>query len=1026
MMEFTVQTRGVGLEKSESPDARTLELENMVQELEDQLASHDADARNVVAQWEEGYNALVSQLEVAVLEKEELSVDFQTIDDSFGVVGQPHARVAVDSQDEMADNQDQDIIKELATTANSASLLLRERHEGQVRDLVEQLRDQEKWRERYVAAETQLKAAIDEKEMVLSQLKQTRENLELAQTRSIPGDKLMEQELTVENLKKQLFEQEEDANNIVMQWQQSYEDVKAQLEATVVELQDSQDARTKMKGQLDGAKSSVWTSVGVEECVSPDIGTMQLESMVLELQDQLANHDEDARNVVAQWEQGYNDVVSHLEVALTENEELLSELQRKQHDEAALDSQHDEGGNNELQVRIEELALLLDRSQHERHALARKVETMESEIIALRSHADKLQQKVAEMPDPAQRQMQSKISTLESRICEHLETIYRLECELEKEKGHVSILEQKIVDSNEGFNFQLEFSRWESAQTKEELKAEGLRNRETIERLERGIDTLELEKTLLKKERDDLNVRLALMDDELLEANDALQLRLTDQVSEKANDLAATVLRGQINSMHSQAHEDQRAIAELRQSREAAEMEAGKLRADLGALLGMADNEDNRSAIEQRMMEAAESFQRTERVEIESIKKSLSRALTELAAAREAEKKVEERAAKASHQATLYEQEVVNAKSDFKFLTQTMDEMRESESTKRASLEYRISSLENEQNVLKRYHSAEMDHLRNELSHANMERDRLFQALKESEKNKEVLLHASSRDLTTEGDSDPFAELARLRIEKVQLLSAAAEEASRIERRLRETRAAAKASADAEIIVERELRVSAEKSLNTVKLELEDLRSDISQGNVEGAPDKSDLDALREELARCKKENETLSEECTLLREQLDKLNKLSRVNIEQLTEECRQAKARASYLERNGRYEAEVCVEVARLQASYNNGIERAVLVNGNPAVDDDDLKDSFAVAKLYDIVQTQRKAIEEERSVYFELLAEHDDLLAVLAQQDILKLSLEGALTRHCGPEAVDAATTEAEAKAKALYGKYVKLTT
>ena len=366
----------------------------------------------------------------------------------------------------------------------------------------------------------------------------------------------------------------------------------------------------------------------------------------------------------------------------------------------------------------------------------------------------------------------------------------------------------------------------------------------------------------------------------------------------------------------------------------------------------------------------------------------------------------------------------MNTKSDFKFLTQTMDEMRESESARRASLEYRISSLENEQSVLRRYHSAEMENLRNELSQVNMERDRIFQALKESEKNKEVLLQASTRDLSVGGDTDLHAELARLRIERAQLLSAAAEEASRNERRLRETRAAAKSSADADIILERELRVSAEKSLESAKAEIGELRAEAGKGGLtDGAPSNEQLDAMQNDLARFKIETETLADECEALRGQLEEASRDYSFKIERLTEECRQAKARASHLERNGRYEAEGRAEVARLlQASHTNSIERSVVVSENPA--DDDREGDVAVVKLYDLLKKQTQATEEERLVYRELLAEHDDLLALLAQQDLLKESLKDSLTRKGGRTAVDAAIQEAEEKAKSKYGKYVRL--
>ena len=149
-------------------------------------------------------------------------------------------------------------------------------------------------------------------------------------------------------------------------------------------------------------------------------------------------------------------------------------------------------------------------------------------------------------------------------------------------------------------------------------------------------------------------------------------------------------------------------------------------------------------------------------------------------------------------------------------------------------------------------------------------------------------------------------------------------------------------------------------------------------------------------------------------------IEKESRLTIERLSEECNQAKARASHLEHEGRYEAEVRAEMARLQAPLCNS--RSVVLN--PA-DDFEKEDQTALAKLYDVIQKQKQAIEDERAVYFELIAEHEDLLAQYAQQNLLKTSLQNALWKEIGQYAVEAAIREAEENAEAQYGRFVKLT-
>ena len=110
----------------------------------------------------------------------------------------------------------------------------------------------------------------------------------------------------------------------------------------------------------------------------------------------------------------------------------------------------------------------------------------------------------------------------------------------------------------------------------------------------------------------------------------------------------------------------------------------------------------------------------------------------------------------------------------------------------------------------------------------------------------------------------------------------------------------------------------------------------------------------------------------------------------------------------------------MARLQAPLSTS--RSVVVN--PA-DENNQDEQIAVAKLYDVIRNQKQAIEDERAVYFELLAEHDDLLAQYALLDLLTASLKNALSREVGQDAIQVATKEAEENAEAQYGRFVKLT-
>lgn len=536
------------------------------------------------------------------------------------------------------------------------------------------------------------------------------------------------------------------------------------------------------------------------------------------------------------------------------------------------------------------------------------------------------------------------------------------------------------------------------------------------------VQTLTSEKVFLQEEKERLQALVRDLRDELREANDAIQLHFTNEVSDRATEMAAAALRHHVDDMRSQLEKDRDALHEEQHARQLAEEEVARLRADLAAILGVEDTAaDAETEIRRQAILAREEFQRQERKEIEELEDILTRALDELAEARAGEAEAQEQLSNASLQLTMMEQELVQSKGDFKLLTEKMDEMREAESSKREAMEYRISTLQNDHEVWRRYHEAELENLQNELHQATMERDRLFQSLKDSERGKESLLRAKSgRDSMGDDDEDVQAELTKLRLEKAQLLTLAAEEGARVERRLREARGAEKSSAEADIILERELRVAAEKALENAKLETNELRMELesrgSGSRMDTAPSK---ERLHRELEALKAQIESLSIENDGLRQQLDTVKRQAREQIAHLTDECRQAKTRAAQLEREGRLEAEIQAEVARLRARAN-GMDPYRMVADNPA----DESEEIPVAQLYDLIQKQKQSIEEERAVYSELLLEHDELLALLAQHDVYRSALNAALERVGGPEAVQEAVREAERVAVARFGKFVNL--
>lgn len=74
--------------------------------------------------------------------------------------------------------------------------------------------------------------------------------------------------------------------------------------------------------------------------------------------------------------------------------------------------------------------------------------------------------------------------------------------------------------------------------------------------------------------------------------------------------------------------------------------------------------------------------------------------------------------------------------------------------------------------------------------------------------------------------------------------------------------------------------------------------------------------------------------------------------------------------------------------------------------------------------MIRELQSEMSQERQMYQDLLAEHEDLLALLAQQDCEKKCLQQALADADGNDAVEKAILEAEEKVVHQFGKYVQI--
>lgn len=577
---------------------------------------------------------------------------------------------------------------------------------------------------------------------------------------------------------------------------------------------------------------------------------------------------------------------------------------------------------------------------------------------------------------------------------------------------------KRLQETEEALTSRLESAIAEQEREKIDREAQRTLENDRFMNLERDFESLRRDYAALEQDRDVLKASLVELEADLQDANNDLQLHLTNEISEQATKLAAEALRRQVDEMRQQAEVDTSSFNAERTARLAAEQEAKRLQSDLAALLGLENTERNQNEIRRRTAEATDYFQRTEKKEIKEMESALEDMKEKLNRARSHLREAEERADSASLQSNQLEQDLSVAKSDLKIVSHMIEEMRDSESSRRTSMEHRISSLEDEKNVMRRHHQAEIENMRTELEQISLHRDRLAQALQESEKSKDALLQASKsgRGISSENPSD---ELVRLRMEKAHLLAAASKEASRTERRIRELREAAMSSADADLLVERELRAAAELALANATSELQSARVN-SHSMATDSQEQSKIYDLEAEVKKLHSQISSLLSEKNELSENIAEIRSTSKQAIERLKEECKLAKAKALQSERAGRHDAEFRAEVARLQDSSS--------VDGHTSVDDSstfgEFKHDTQISNLYDLVDQQRQTIEEQRDAHSAMETDFEGLLALLAQSKLVEECLSSSLARSGGEKAVRDAIIDAEERAVAQYGTFVRV--
>jgi len=741
----------------------------------------------------------------------------------------------------------------------------------------------------------------------------------------------------------------------------------------------------------------------------------QLEETVEELEMTIERQSEEATAAIQQWEERCNALTE--QVAHLESDEVFQAMESLQQQSLVRETDM-----NALQVEkndmVEKKRVLMEtviQMQEDRTALdglltsekdnhAATHQAMQAAVLELDHH--KLQ--LAEQRALLEAEVAAK-SALQMELQELQTTQAELTRGLEER--------QEIMDDYQ--------------RQKETLAANLLHAEEENSRLQEAIEGAE-------QDINELKLIIGQLEVELHEANDALQLHLTDEVTIRATEKAVGALRAQIKDMREKQGFDNHALVSERNERINAEEEIERLKADLALLAKIeslnvdGDDLDGLGHHVQKMTsKASAEIMQKEREEIDSLRRSLDEMIEELKSSAFREREAENRSANSRMHASVCEQELQASKADVNFLRQTLRDATKDHSNMQGLLQQRIHTLEVDRQNLVDCNKAENEAVKTELSSAIFERDQLIHALNESEMANSTLVYSTTIESDKENNEDAEVEMSKLRLENAQLLSEASKSASRLERRIKNALSGDASIVEAEIDAEKRRFEDAEKALSTLKethekvlKDLEDIRMVNSELSVKIKA--ANTSNLKEELEKAQ------SNYAAAEREKLDLVSKLTqseasaKINVATLEEKCRASEAKIREIERAEHKEAVMAAEISKLREE-NSKISSEIAVE--PTMDEPDDFNSSSEGKggeemvPIDCIKELQTEIGQERDMYSELLGEHEDLLALLAQMDCEKKYLSAALEEVKGKDVVERIINEAEEKIVEQAGNYVR---
>ena len=943
-------------------EERVKALEEEIGTLRSQLEQQESDAADAIAQWEtrcasfeNSGGEVIQQWEERVESLEEEIVAHQgqlaqQESDAAGAIAQWEARCAsLEESGEGVIQQWEERVKSL---------------EGEVETLQGQLEQQEK-----DAAD-----AISQWEARCASVEESGEGVIQQWEERV---KTLEEEAAL--LQNQLRQKDKEATDAIALWETKCLELEDSLNATKTEISTVSEQRLLLDGALAELKQEVAEKAQLIESMQlhmkgKDEAITSSDEQVSEMAKELTESQGQSEQIVKQWQERSE----QLEANITELEDTMEQQEKEANDAIA-----------QWEARCS--------------VLADKIEVLEKQLAA--------------------NDMDSTIADLNAEVSS-------LTAKLEVSKADINTAKENLVESKD--LLALHVSEWEAKEassnsTIEQLKSDYSDYKKkvaesvsSVESLKEKVAELKGQNTKLQQESQDAlkeseasQVVVLELQEELRHSKEELQSYATDQFTVKATEMATQALRQQMVEIRSQYAVDQESLATEREARRVSEEDVNRLKSDL-ALLAQATeyNEEVDVYVRKIAKKVSAENVKADRKEMEELRSTLERLREELGSCRWKERESEEKASNARLHMSILEQEIGAAKADLALCEQAMEELENSHIQSNVSLEYRIEALENELLITGQAYEEDINGIKAELAQSNQDKDALGHKLEQSEKANAALVYSTSN--VGCGGEESQSDVIKLQLERAQLLAKINEMGADLERRVRAAVAAQASSSEAELIVEKQARKSVESSLADTISDLDEMKSELaghgSKTLASKLADKEEaLEDLQESLDDMRMENVELGNKNKLLRSQIDTSDKENKSTFDELKTKLDKAEEQLRSEERVHRFEAAMASEIANLRASTNtssNGSQKnseAVVLQGidqnmQPGALSDEGKESIDqnstyIIEMYDYVVELKHSIEEERQMYKDLLAEHEDLLALLGQAGLDGMQLNAS---------------------------------